>query len=140
MPKLNKNKEIKSWHEGYQEGYNEGFKKGMEVARNSFAYQGRSRSSILGSRKYGLSEDIKKKFDEREVSILGSRRYGKSILLHSELEQMAKEELNKPIIQDDCVCDTGDFSCDSSCDCSSNCDCDSSCDCDCDCVDNCSCD
>ena len=27
MPKDNKNREIKSWHEGYQEGYQEGFKK-----------------------------------------------------------------------------------------------------------------
>ena len=128
MPKENKNREIKSWHEGYQEGYNEGFKKGMEVARNSFAYQGRSKSSILGSRKYGLSDDIRKKFDEREVSILGSRRYGKSIYLHSELEQMAKEELNNSMILDDCVCDTGDFSCD----CNDNCDCGGDCDCNCD--------
>lgn len=120
MPKENKNREIKSWHEGYQEGYNEGFKKGMEVARNSFAYNGRSRSSILGSRKYGLSKDTMSKLSEREVSILGSRKYGKSAFLHSEIENMAKQE----IYQDDCVCDTGDFSCDMSCDCDGDCNCD----------------
>ena len=88
-------KEMKLWHEGYQEGYNEGFKKGMEVARNSFAYNGRSRSSILGSRKYGLSEEVMKKMEEREVSILGSRKYGKSALLHNEIENIAK---NSPVI------------------------------------------
>ena len=124
MPKDNKNREIKSWHDGYQEGYQEGFKKGMEVARNSFAYQGRSRSSILGSRKYGLSKDTMSKLSEREVSILGSRKYGKSVLLHTEIENIAKEELKNSMIQDDCICDTGDFSCDMSCDCDGDCNCD----------------
>ena len=117
-------KEMKSWQEGYQEGYKEGFKKGMEVARNSFAYNGRSRSSILGSRKYGLSEEVMKKMEEREVSILGSRKYGKSALLHNEIENIAKEDLKKSMIQDDCVCDMGIFSCDNSCDCDGDCNCD----------------
>lgn len=115
---------MKSWKDGYDNGYKDGFKKGMEVARNSFAYKGKSRSSILGSRKYGLSEDIMKKAEEREVSILGSRKYGKSAFLHTEIENEVKEELNNSMIQDDCVCDTGMFSCDMSCDCDGDCSCD----------------
>jgi len=41
---------------------------------------------------------------------------------------MVKDEINNSTIQDDCVCDTGDFSCDMSCDCDCDCDCDCNCD------------
>lgn len=126
-----KEKDMGAFSRGYDVGFKEGFKRGMEVARNSFAYYGQDRKSILGSRKYGLSDEMKKKLEERNLptSILGSRRYGKGALLHYEVEKMARETMEQ-MQSDDCVCDTGMFCGGDSCDCDSDCDCSGDCSCD----------
>ena len=112
-------KDMDAFSRGYDVGFEEGFKRGMEVARNSFAYTGRDRESILGKRKYGFSDEVQRKLAEKRladanVSVLGSRKYGKAAYLHSEIENAAKEDYVNPVnTDDDCVCDCGIFtSCD----------------------------